>query len=108
MTDTADGGSNNQIVWQFSAEAISDAESMNNQFNNLSSTFVTAHDDDEKLVVSDASTAITVQNTPVPLDLINFRVARKADDLNDTYTGDAHLLGISIQYQERVVAEAAW
>ena len=108
MTDTADGGSNNAIVWMAYAEAISDNESINNVFNNAFAATSTAHNDAEKIVVSGATGAITVQNSPAALDLISFKVQRNASSGTDTYTGDAHLLGVAIQYREQVIPEAAW
>jgi len=108
MTDTADGGTNNDIRWAVYAEAISDNESINNDFNSAVAITSTAHNDDEKLVISDATVALTVENSPAALDLITFQVTRFAGAAADTYAGDAHLLGVSIQYQERVIPEAAW
>ena len=108
MTDTHDGGSNNAIMWSIYAEAISDNESINNVFDSGFSVTSTAHNDDEKIVVSDATAAVTVQNSPAALDLIAFRVLRNGGAGGDTYTGDAHLLGVSIQYREQVIPEAAW
>ena len=90
------------------AEAVSDNESINNEFNAAFTATSIAHNDAEKLVVSGATGAITVQNSPAALDLISFKVSRNASNGTDTYTGDAHLLGVAIQYQERVIAEAAW
>ena len=109
MTNTHDGGSNNGIVWEAGAEAISDNESMNNVFDAVQVVADTGHDDDEKLHKSDATPAVTVQNSPAYGDIINFRIRRVADNASDTYTGDVHLLGVAVQYKESITAaETAW
>jgi hypothetical protein len=103
MTNTA---TTNTVKFNISAAATSTNEVLNSVFSNIYQVNTTpASADDEFLIISGPTSAITVQNTPTAFDLINFQIARNT---TDTYTGDAHLLGISIQYREHVVAEASW
>jgi len=52
----------------------------------------------EDVLVSSASSAITIAGTPADDDYTFFQVYRDAADGSDTFTGDARLLGIKLFY----------
>lgn len=51
-----------------------------------------------KLLVSAATSAVTVANTPAASNLIDFRVSRVGGSGSDTLTSNARLLGVMISY----------
>ena len=70
----------------------------------VTDTFIATGD----LHVSSATGSMTIAGTPVVEDLIYFQVYRDADNGSDTYTQDARLLGIAIQYKENTTAPSQW
>ena len=103
MTDTA---TTDTIEFVGSAIAFSNGDNINSTISTTYAATDTGLNDDEVVHISPATGDITVEGSPAIRDLIQFRVTRNTS--NDTYTGDAHLLGVAIQYRERVVAEEAW
>ena len=106
MTNTA---TTNTVKWILYGTSVANNSSMNTTWNASNSGNVTttpATSDDEFLFISATTGDIDVQGTAAEGSLVNFRVER--DPSADTYTGDAHLLGVRIQYQERVIPEESW
>ena len=106
MTNTA---TTNTVKWILYGTSVANNSSINTTWNASNSGNVTttpATSDDEFLFISATTGDIDVQGTAAEGSLVNFRVER--DPSADTYTGDAHLLGVRIQYQERVIAEEEW
>ena len=109
MTDgTAE---DNTVEWGFNATSINDVYLMGDQATFVSTTDTVATPANYKMYVSPASSAITVTLVGPSFDnnnLLFCRVKRVADSLSDDYTGEALLMGVALQYRERVVSEEAW
>ena len=104
MTDTA---TTDTIEWNIKAKAYSDQD----DFNSIPTTTVAVSDsspgNSEVIHRTDATGDITVEGSPQYGDLVQFHIGRNPS--NDTYTGDAHLIGVAIQYKEGITsAESAW
>lgn len=83
------------VVWGLSGIARGDGETM----GGAGSTFVNVTDtggSTDFLYISDETAGVTPAGTPVPLDLITFRVARVAAGGADTLAVDATLFGIEL------------
>lgn len=55
-----------------------------------------------------AASAITIGGTPALADMLFMEIYRDADNVADTYTQDARLLGIMIQYKELTTEPSIW
>ena len=55
-----------------------------------------------------ATGAVTVAGSPALGDLVVFEFFRDADDAADTYTQDARLISVVMQYKESDTEPAAW
>lgn len=84
--------------------ALSNDDAIDTSFGTpqvINDTFITSGD----LHITSATPAITIGGTPSLSDLIIFNVYR---DISDTYTQDARLLGVEIQYKELTVEPVIW
>jgi hypothetical protein len=94
-------------VWEGSAVAVSHDDPTDAAFGTIQTVQqdVTAADD---LMLTSASSALTIGGTPAQEDLIWFRVRRLPADANDDLEGMAKFLGIWIQYQEGTTEATTW
>jgi len=61
---------------------------------------------DNDVHITAATAACTIAGSPSEGELVLFEIIRVTG--TDTYTGDAHLLGVNIQYRETTTASSAW
>ena len=57
---------------------------------------------------TDATAAITIGGTPAADDLIILQLSRDADNGSDTFSADARILGVWIQYLETSTEPTSW
>ena len=86
------------VSWGLQACGMNDNETTNLAFG----TAVVVDDANQgaanELLVTDESSAITINGTPADEDLTFFQVFRDTDDANDTAAEDARLLGIKLYF----------
>lgn len=95
---TASTGSGG-VVWGFKGVAISNDEPLDATTGfgtEVTSTDTLLATGDEH--VGPQTSAITIAGSPADSDFVVFNIARKVDNGSDTLTGDAKLLGITIEY----------
>ena len=102
---TAEAGSG-ACIWGIQAVSVSSATNLDQTFGTAREVTQTLSAIDQ-LLISSATAAITIGNTPAVDDLIQFRVYRKATAGGDTLSGTASLIGIEIQYTQ-VQTGVAW
>ena len=102
---TAEAGSG-ACIWGIQAVSVSSATNLDQTFGTAREVTQTLSAIDQ-LLISSATAAITIGNTPAVDDLIQFRVYRKAAAGGDTLSGTASLIGIEIQYTQ-VQTGVAW
>lgn len=93
--------SNTQVVmWGIAATAWSDNENLDGTAFSANTTVTDANTASAtpKLLISAATGAVTIANSPAGSDLVDFRVARVGADASDTLTSNARLLGVMITY----------
>lgn len=103
---TATSGSGN-IVWQVAAGAASDGDALGAILGTAQTVTDTLGSVNNQHVTS-ATSALTVGGTPALGDLIVWRVWRDAGNASDTFTGNAQLLGIAVQYKESATENSIW
>ena len=105
MTNTATADT---ITWEIAGSSVGNNVNPNSAFGNLVSWTDTGLNDDEVMHITTmpAASALVIGGTHSADNLVQFRISRLA--ASDTYTSDAHLIGVAIQYQERTEAEVAW
>jgi hypothetical protein len=105
-TDGTTAGTGN-VIWGFQAMSINDNDAIDTTYGTaaeVTDTFITSGD----LHLSDASGAVTIAGTPAALDIISINIYRKAAAAGDTYTQDARLLMIQMEYTRNTTSPAAW
>ena len=105
-TDTATSAT---VNFGINFTPVGDNESLGFQSNIFAYSPKAAGGTVTDLNITSATTAVSASGgTSASLDdLLCFRI-RREPDVDDTYTGDAHLLGVAIQYREQSTTEAAW
>ena len=93
-------------IWGIQAVSVSSATNLDQTFGTAQEVTQTLSAVDQ-LLISSATAAITIGNTPAVEDLIQFRVYRKAAAGGDTLSGTASLIGVEIQYTQ-VQTGVAW
>ena len=63
---------------------------------------------DSDMHITAATAALTIGGTPALGDMLFMEIYRDADNAADTYTQDARLLGIQIQYKESATEPSIW
>jgi hypothetical protein len=105
-TDGDTAGTGN-VIWGIQAQAIGNDDAIDSAFGTaqtVTDAFIATGD----MHVTAATSAITVGGTPALADMIYFRIYRDADNGSDTYTQDAKLLGVAIQYKELTTEPTVW
>lgn len=95
------------VVWGVRGVAVSNDDALDATFGTavtVTDAFITAGDNH----VSDATAAVTIGGTPALGDLTILEFYRDADNGSDTYTQDARLLGVVMQYQESTTEPSQW
>lgn len=95
------------VVWGIQSVAISNDGAIDTAFGTaqtVTDTYLASGD----VHISDATAAVTTAGTPALADLTYFQIYRDADNGSDTYTQDARLVGIAIQYKETTTAPVIW
>ncbi len=104
--DAATAGSGN-VVWGARAVATSNDDPLDTAFGTsqtVTDGFITSGDNH----TTPATSAVTVGGTPALGDLVVFEFYRDADDAADTYTQDARLIGVAMQYKESATEPVIW
>ena len=99
------------VVWGIAGNARSDDEKIDVAFGTSVTVTDASHqeaDADQPVNITPATAALTIANSASAEDMIYFAVYRDANAGTDTYSDDADLIGVSIQYREHLTAEAAW
>jgi hypothetical protein len=103
MADTGTGN----VVWCIQSQALTDSDAIDATYG----TAVTVTDNLTTLLdiqLSDATEAMTVAATPALDDMICFQVYRdKPNQASDTFTGNARLISVFIQYNA-TLTPTAW
>jgi hypothetical protein len=93
---TSTGTDTDAVVWALRAVAISDNEAIDTAFG----TAVTVTDNLQsaagELYVAAESSAVTIAGTPAVGDLVFFNLYRDADNVLDTASEDARILGVKL------------
>lgn len=92
------------VSWGISSVAISDGVSYDFNFN--SPSFVSDTFSSATFLSISGPAAQTPENTPTLQDMIFFRIRRSGS--TDSYTQDARLLGVAIQYKEGNAEPVEW
>ena len=77
--------------------AVSDNDSIDASFGTEQTVTDTYHANDD-LMVSSATSAITIGGTPADSDTIWFQISRNTADGSDDYSDTAKLIGVVITY----------
>jgi len=93
---TGTGGSGD-VVWSMAGLAVSDNDSIDASFGTEQTVTDTYHANDD-LMVSSATSAITIGGTPADSDTIWFQISRNTADGSDDYSDTAKLIGVVITY----------
>ena len=94
------------VIWDVSAVAVSDDDTIDATFGTIVSVTDNAISAAEDLYVTAESSALTVGGSPAAGDLVYFNIARDADEAGDTLGEDARLIGMKIFYTIDDVHEA--
>ena len=102
-------GSGEKIKFGINGIAVGNDEEMNATAATFELIEDTSLNSTTKLHVSPVTADFNITNAQDldPHDLVMFRIKRDTSVGSD-YTNDARLLGVALQYQERVVAESKW
>ena len=104
--DAATPGSGD-VVWGIQAVAVSNDGAIDSSFGTaktVTDTYIASGD----VHITSATSAVTIAGNPALADLTYFQIYRDADNGSDTYTQDARLLGVAIQYKETTTAPVIW
>lgn len=104
--DAATAGTGD-VIWGIQGGAISNDDPIDTALGTaqtVTDTFIASDD----LHISSATATITVAGTAALADWIVFKVYRDAAAGGDTYTQDARLLGVALQYLETTTAQTGW
>ena len=105
-TDATTAGTGT-VVWAVRAVATSNDDALDAAWGTpkgVSDAFIASGDNH----TSSATTALTIGGTPALGDLVVFEFYRDADNGGDTYTQDARLLNVTMQYKTLDTTTAAW
>lgn len=93
------------VVWGIQAVAISDDDAIDATFGAAQTVTdgVTAAND---LMISAATSAVTIGGTPAERDFVVFQVYRDADNGSDTLAADAKLLAVRLYFTTNTVGDA--
>mgnify|MGYP003135422807 CR=1 FL=1 len=94
------------VIWDVSAVAVSDSDTIDATFGSIVSVTDNAISAAEDLYITTESSALTVGGSPAAGDLVYFNIARDADEGGDTLGEDARLIGIKLFYTVDDVHEA--
>jgi len=94
------------VIWDVSAVAVSDSDTIDATFGTIISVTDNAISAAEDLYITAESAALTVGGSPAAGDLVYFNIARDADEGGDTLGEDAQLIGIKLFYTVDDVHEA--
>ena len=94
------------VIWDVSAVAVSDSDTIDATFGSIISVTDNAISAAEDLYITAESSALTVGGSPAAGDLVYFNIARDADEGGDTLGEDARLIGIKLFYTVDDVHEA--
>ncbi len=94
------------VIWDVSAVAVSDSDTIDATFGTIVSVTDNAISAAEDLYITGESSALTVGGTPAAGDLVYFNIQRDADEGGDTLGEDARLIGMKIFYTIDDVHEA--
>jgi len=104
---TASTGTASQgVTWGIAGAAISDDDALTTAYGTrftVTDAYIASGD----LHVSSATSAITIGGSPALNDMVIFEVVR-VQDVGDTKTGDANLIGVKLQYLESSTEPSAW
>jgi hypothetical protein len=104
--DATTAGTGN-VVWGVRAVATSNDDPLDAAFGTaqtVTDAFIAAGDNHTALI----STGVAIAGTPTLGDLTVFEFFRDADNVSDTYTQDARLLNVTMQYKTLNTSPAAW
>lgn len=96
------------VLWGVSATAMSDGETLDSSFGTAEYIADTYLGSPPTMHITSPTTAATPANSPAIQDMIYFRVERNGANVLDTYTENARLLGIAIQYKEGLTEPVQW
>ncbi len=83
--------------WEIAARAFGDGDALDTAFGTAVGVD-TSHTTANQVEVSASTSALTVAGTPVTDDLLIFQVSRAPANAGDTYTADARLLGVWVDF----------
>lgn len=83
--------------WEIAAQARGDGDALENAFGTAVGVD-TSHTTANQVELSASTSAMTVGSTPVTDDLLVFQVSRAPANAGDTYTADALLLGVWLDF----------
>lgn len=92
---SGDGGADETVCWTIQGRSIGNDEAIDQAWGTAQSVSDTWLADD-KLHISDATSAITLAGTPAAGEYVQFRISRDVSE--DTLGGDAILLGIKLTF----------
>ena len=100
------------VLWSIAAKAHADGGIVEGAWGVEQTALddVIATSSPKKVHITDATSAITIANSPsgTANELCYFRVRRTASNVNDDLNEDALLYGVLLQYRETATAEVAW
>jgi hypothetical protein len=96
------------VVWGARAVAVGDDDALDATFGTLQSVTNTYNGTAGDNQSTAATPAMTVGGTPALGDLVIFEFYRRAVNGADTYTQDARLLNVTMQYKTLDTVTAAW
>lgn len=95
------------VVWQLCAGALSGQASVGSSLGSTQQLSGAAINTGN-LHITTGSSTVVVGGTVGLGNLINFRIGRLPDHPNDTSSGNAHLLGVEIQYMTNPIVKDTW
>ena len=96
------------VLWVLRAQSVSEGEALDQSFSEVTSLTSTYNSVADTLQTLTPTPLATVGGTPALQDRIQFLVLRNGSSGMDSYTEDARLLGIQIQYKELETPVVAW
>ena len=95
------------VVWGVRAVGVSDGDTLDAAFGTaqvVTDSYISAGQNRW----TSATASLTVAGTPQLGDTIIFEFYRDADNGSDTYTEDARLIGVAMQYKESETEPSSW
>ena len=106
MVWTGTGGSG-VVRWRIRGTSTANSDALDSSWgtaNAVDDTFISANDNH----ATGPTSAMTIGGTPALGDLIVLEFYRDAVSVSDTYTQDARLLNVTMQYKTLNTSPAAW